>query len=59
MKKIRTREKISVCLSETIREYLDNNIENKSKYIEYLIYQDLLKNNIVEEKKYYSYEKDM
>lgn len=57
MKKIKTREKVSVCLSEEIRDYLEQSIENKSRYIEYLIYQDLLKNNAIEEKEYYSYEK--
>lgn len=59
MKKLKTKDKISVCLSEEVREYLENNIENRSKYIEYLIYEDLLKNNAIEKKEYYSYEKNM
>jgi len=59
MKKIKTKEKISVALSIEIREYLKSNIENCSKYIEYLIYDDLIKNNAIEKKEYYSYEKNM
>ena len=59
MKKIKTKEKISVALSTEIREYLKSNIENTSKYIEYLIYEDLIKNNAIEKKEYYSYEKNM
>lgn len=58
MKKIKTKEKVSVALSEDIRNYLDDNIENKSKYIEYLIYEDLLKHNVIEKKEYYDYEKE-
>jgi len=58
MKKFKTKMKISVALSEEIRQYLDEkNIDNKSKYIEYLIYVDLLKHNIIEKKEYYNYEK--
>jgi len=53
MKKIITKEKLSVCLSEEIREYLNNNIVNTSKYIEYLIYSDLILHNSIEKKKYY------
>lgn len=53
MKKIKTKEKISVCLSEEIRNFLENNIENRSKYIEHLIYEDLIKNNIIEKNNYY------
>jgi DNA repair protein RadC len=59
MKKIKTKEKVSVALSEEIREYLKNNIINQSKYIEYLIYEDLIKHNAIEKKEYYDYEKDM
>ena len=56
MKKITTKKKMSVALSQDIREYLNENITNKSKYIEYLIYEDLLKHNVIEEKEYYDYE---
>ena len=53
MKKIIKKEKVSICLSEYIREYLNNNINNKSKYIEYLIYSDLILHNAIEKKEYY------
>jgi hypothetical protein len=53
MKKITTKEKLSVCLSENIREYLNNNINNTSKYIEYLIYSDLIEHNAIDKKEYY------
>jgi len=56
MKKVKTKGKVSVALSTDIREYLDDNISNKSKYIEYLIYEDLLKHDVIEEKEYYDYE---
>jgi len=53
MKKITTKEKLSVCLSENIREYLNNNINNISKYIEYLIYSDLIEHKAIDKKEYY------
>lgn len=59
MKKIKTKIKISVSLTDSIRNYLEKNIQNKSKYIEYLIYEDLIKNNVIEKKEYYIYEKNM
>jgi len=59
MKKLKMKEKLSVCLSEEIREYLEKNIENRSQYIEYLIYEDLIKHNVIDKKEYYSYEKSM
>ena len=54
MKNIKTKVKLSVALSDEIRKYLDENFENKSKYIEYLIYEDLLKHNVIEKKEYHS-----
>jgi hypothetical protein len=53
MKKIRKKEKVSVCLSEEIREYLNSSITNQSKYIEHLIYSDLIKHNAIDKKEYY------
>ena len=53
MKKFKTKEKVSVCLSEQIRDYLEKNIENRSKYIEYLIYEDLIRHNVIDRKEYY------
>jgi len=49
MKKMRTKKNISVSLNPDIYDYLDN-MENKSKYVEHLIYQDLMKNSNVENK---------
>jgi len=49
MKKIKTKKNISVSLNQDIYDHLDE-MENKSKYVEYLIYQDLMKNSVVENK---------
>jgi len=57
MKKIKTKVKISVCLDDKIRNYLSENIQNYSKYIQYLIYEDLIKHKVIEKKEYYDYEK--
>jgi hypothetical protein len=57
MKKIKTKVKISVCLDDEIRNYLSENIQNYSKYIQYLIYEDLIKHKVIEKKEYYDYEK--
>ena len=44
MKKI-TKSGISITLDKNIIEAINEDISNKSKYIEWLIYQDLLKNS--------------
>lgn len=44
MKKI-TKKKISVTINEKIDNILNEEFNNKSKYIEWLIYQDLMKNS--------------
>lgn len=41
----KTKKKISVTIDEKIDEILNNDFNNKSKYIEWLIYQDLLKHS--------------
>lgn len=41
MKKIKTKEAVSIAINKDLYEYLKENIENRSKYIEWLIYQDL------------------
>ncbi len=43
-KKSWTKDKLSITVNSEILEYLSDNIENKSKYVEYLIYQDLKEN---------------
>jgi len=52
MKKIKTKVAISIAIDKGMNEYLSENFENKSKYIEHLIYKDLVENNIIEENKY-------
>ena len=53
MKKIKTRVKISITLDEKIKTYLEEKFQNKSKYIEHLIYTDLIKNEVIDEKEFY------
>ena len=48
MKKIKTKTNITVALNPKIKEYLIENIENSSKYIEYLIIKDLVENNVID-----------
>jgi len=45
MKRKKTKSIISISVDNTMNEILNEKITNKSKYIEWLIYQDLLKNN--------------
>ena len=51
MKKI-TKDKLSIRLEPFINNWLSDNIENKSKYIEYLIYQDLKSKGLIEKELY-------
>lgn len=37
------KNRISICLDKQIDDILNEEFTNKSKYIEYLIYKDLLK----------------
>jgi hypothetical protein len=53
MKKMKSRVKISITLDEDIKKHLEDNFQNKSKYIEHLIYTDLIKNEVVNEKEFY------
>jgi hypothetical protein len=41
--KIITKKKISISIDKQIDDILNTEFSNKSKYIEYLIYQDLKK----------------
>lgn len=52
MKKIKTKSIISIALNPKIKEYLKDNIENSSKYIEYLIIKDLVENNVLDKKEF-------
>lgn len=54
MKKIKTKIKISITIDEEVYNYINDNIENKSKYIEDLIFDDLSNNNLLKNNfKYY------
>lgn len=48
MKKEITKEKVIFTLDPKLIDFLMNNFENKSKYIEYLIYKDMKENNLIE-----------
>jgi len=47
MKKVKTKDKLSIRVEPFINHWMDDNIENKSKYIEYLIYQDLKSKELI------------
>jgi hypothetical protein len=40
---MKKKSKISISLDKNLNDILDKEFSNKSKYIEYLIYQDMLK----------------
>ena len=45
MKK-KTKIALSVSLDINLSKLVNENIANRSKYIEYLVYQDMMKNNV-------------
>jgi len=47
MKKIKTKIKLSITIDDEYYIYINENIENKSKYIESLIFNDLMKNDLI------------
>lgn len=47
MKKIKTKKQLNICLDQDILKYLEDNFENKSKYVEYLIYKDLKESGVL------------
>jgi len=47
MKKPITKRKVSITLSEEVYNFLYEGFENKSKYIEYLIYEDVKKHGLL------------
>lgn len=51
MKKIKSKTHYSVSMNKKLYDSMNKIINNKSKYIEYLVYQDLLKNSSNEELK--------
>lgn len=42
---MKTKMRISIAVDKRINDLLNTEFSNKSKYIEWLIYQDLLKNS--------------
>lgn len=42
---MKTKSRISVAVDKNINDLLNSEFSNKSKYIEWLIYKDLLKNS--------------
>lgn len=47
MKKETTKRKMILSLSPEVLEFLNDNFENKSKYIEYLIYKDMKEHDLI------------
>jgi hypothetical protein len=45
---MKTKRKVVFTLEPEIIHFLEENFENKSKYIEYLIYKDMKEHNLVE-----------
>lgn len=45
MKRLKTKTRISISLNKDLDIILNDKFDNKSRYIEYLLYQDLLKNS--------------
>lgn len=41
---MKTKKKVSISIDRELDEVINEEFKNKSKYIEHLIYQDLLKN---------------
>ncbi len=41
----KTKEMMSISIDKKLTQLIKENITNKSKYIEWLIYQDMKKNN--------------
>ena len=47
MKKKITKNKVVFSFEPDIIQFLEKNFENKSKYVEYLIYKDMKDNNLI------------
>ena len=46
MKKKKTKVSVPVSINKDLSNLIKENITNRSKYIEYLIYKDFMENNI-------------
>lgn len=49
MKKKKTKINFTITLNKKLYEIIQNKFNNKSKYIEWLVYQDMLNNSSDEE----------
>lgn len=47
MKRPKTKKEISITVDNDVHKFLEENFENKSQYIEYLIYKDIKENNLL------------
>ena len=47
MKKPKTKREVSITIDNKVYEFLEENFENKSQYIEYLIYKDIKDNGLL------------
>jgi metal-responsive CopG/Arc/MetJ family transcriptional regulator len=45
MKRKKTKDNITISVDKKLNNIIDDTIANRSKYVEWLIYQDLLKNS--------------
>jgi len=55
MKKKITKSKLVFTFPPDLIEFLEENFENKSKYVEYLIYKDMKDNNLLKNNVLYDY----
>lgn len=47
MKKPKTKREVSITIDNKVYQFLEENFENKSQYIEYLIYKDIKDNGLL------------
>jgi hypothetical protein len=50
MKKKKEKMNITISIDKKLNDYIDELFSNKSKYVEWLVYQDLKNNNVNLEK---------
>lgn len=46
MKKVKSKKVMPVSVDKNLAKLIEENITNRSKYIEYLIYKDFQENNV-------------
>jgi len=50
-KDMKTKKNLTISIDKKLYHLIDDNFSNKSNYVEWVIYQDLLKNGVEEIKK--------